>query len=156
MMPPRRRLLVAMLHPLVRRLALTFGALPMSGGVLAAIADTATDPDRFRDAMRRELRGAEAVETRNITVDAPAVAEDGSVVPIAVESHIDATDRLVILVEKNPFPLIAAFQFADRARPYVSLQIKMNESSAVVALARAEGRYYRTAQRVRVVRGGCS
>jgi sulfur-oxidizing protein SoxY len=156
MMPSRRRFLVKMLQPLGLKLGVMLGMVNLPRQGFAAKSVSEPEPERFREALRLELRGAEAFESRDITLDVPDVAEDGAVVPILLESRILATDRLVLLVAKNPFPLIASFQFAGRASPFVSLRIKMNESSAVVALARAKGKFYRTMRQVRVVRGGCS
>lgn len=93
--------------------------------------------------------------TDRIRLDVPVVAEDGAVVPVTVESLIPGTDRLVLLAEKNPFPLVAAFNFGPLAVPFVALRIKMNASADVVALARAGGTYYLTRKAVRVVVGGC-
>lgn len=124
-------------------------------GGAAQSAPASLQPDRFQDALGLELRGAVPVDSPLIELSVPAVAEDGAIVPVTLKSRIPHTDRLVIFVEKNPFPLIAAFQLEDQSVPFVSLRIKMNESSAVVALARVGGQYYRTEHRVRVVRGGC-
>lgn len=151
----RRRFLFTALSLFGLKIGFMLGLISLTRE--AAAGKSASDPeqDRFQEAMELELRGAEAVESPAITLEVPGVAEDGAIVPIMLESRIAATDRLVLFVEKNPFPLIAAFEFADRAAPSVSLRIKMNESSAVVVLARARGKYYRTVQWVRVVRGGC-
>ncbi len=149
----RRRLLAAVLG----FTGLAAGAVPTgrSRQTLAAPPSSDLGPDRFRKALSLELRGAQVVDSSEITLEVPAIAEDGAVVPIRLESRIPATDRLVLFVERNPFPLIAAFQFRGAARPWVATRIKINESSTVVLLARAGGQYYRTAQWVRVVRGGC-
>jgi sulfur-oxidizing protein SoxY len=76
-------------------------------------------------------------------------------VPLTLRSRIPRTDRIVLFVEKNPFPLIAAFDFSAEVIPAVSLNIKMDQSSAVIVLARAAGTLYRAERWVRVVRGGC-
>ena len=113
------------------------------------------EPDKLKAAIGRELGGAKSDETDRIRLDLPKVAEDGAVVPVTLESLIPATDRLVLLVEKNPSPLVAAFQFGEQAEAFVSLRIKMNESCDVIAIARASGKYYMTRKAVRVVVGGC-
>ncbi len=152
-MRPSRRRLLALIRSL---LGLGFAAKwsVFAPRRAAATAET-PPPERYREALRTELGGAEPLESREITLVVPTVAEDGALVPVEIESRIAATDRLVLFVEHNPFPLIAAFQFTPGAAPYASLRIKMSESSNVVVLARANGSYFRTAQRVRVVRGGC-
>lgn len=109
----------------------------------------------FREMWIRETGGAAVSHSDAIALNIPAVAEDGAIVPVALGSRIAQTDRLVLFVERNPFPFIAAFDFAESAVPGVSLNIKMNESSAVIVLVRAANRFYRTERHVRVVRGGC-
>ena len=114
------------------------------------------DPvDAFGLALRREVGPAEIGNTSLLTFTIPSVAEDGAVVPVSLESRIAQTDRLVLLAEKNPFPLLVAFDFAAPALPFVTLRVKLNATGRVVALARANGRYFRTEKTVRVVLGGC-
>jgi sulfur-oxidizing protein SoxY len=109
----------------------------------------------FLKALRHEVGDARIEESVQVVLSVPAVAEDGAVVPVTLESLIPASDRLVLLVEKNPVPLVARFHFAREALPYVSLRIRLNVSCDVVALARSGGRYFMARKPVRVVVGGC-
>ena len=109
----------------------------------------------FAAALERELGSAELVTSERITLTVPAVAEDGAVVPVTLESRIDNTDRLVLLAENNPLPLLAAFTLGTPSLPFVTLRVKLNASGEVFALARANGRYYMAKRMVRVVVGGC-
>ena len=125
-------------------------ALPRSGGRVPMA------PSRdFREAWNRETGGVAVSHSDDIALNVPVVAEDGAIVPVALRSRIARTERVVLFVERNPFPFIAAFDFAESAAPSVSFNIKMNESSVVAVLVRAAGRFYRTDRHVRVVRGGC-
>lgn len=152
----RRRLLV--------QLAGLAGALCLGrAGRAATRSATAPEPpaaggtvDAFAAALSREIGRAAIEATDRIAFTIPAVAEDGAVVPVTLESRIDGTDRLVLFAERNPFPLLAAFRFAPAASPFVTLRVKLHATGRVVALARANGRYYRTQATVRVVVGGCS
>lgn len=155
LMPSRRDFVRNLVRIAGFKVATMFGMVLIPRTAVTGPSRPAIEPDRFREALRLELGGAEPEETGDIVLEIPRIAEDGAIVPVMIESHIPATDRLSLFVQKNPFPLIAAFQFADRAAPFVSLRIKMNESSAVIVIARAKGKHYRTAQWVRVVRGGC-
>ena len=125
------------------------------GRATAPVAETPVFADGFEAALAREIGRAEVEATESIAFTIPAVAEDGAVVPVSVESHLAGTDRLVLLAEKNPYPLLAAFDFAASALPFVTVRVKLNATGRVVALARANGRYYRTEKAVRVVVGGC-
>lgn len=115
----------------------------------------AMENHRFIEAWNQETHGATATHSADISLEGPTVAEDGAIVPLTLRSRIPGTDRIVLFVEKNPFPLIAAFDFSAEVIPAVSLNIKMDQSSAVIVLARAAGTLYRAERWVRVVRGGC-
>lgn len=115
----------------------------------------AAAPDKLALAIATETSGAVPVESAEVLLEAPDVAEDGALVPVSLESRLPGCDRLWIFVEKNPVPLAACFDFAEDADPFVSLRIKMNESCELVALARAEGGYFSARKKVRVVVGGC-
>ena len=60
-----------------------------------------------------------------------------------------------MVVEKNPFPLAARFDFADGAQPYVKVNVKMGESSFIRVVAEAGGRFYTASKEVKVTIGGC-
>lgn len=147
----RRRFLITVL---LSRLGSAFAR---DSRVAAGLGPSPPAPagEDFHEAWIRETGGAMVANSDEISVTLPLVAEDGAFVAVSLRSRIPGTDRIALFVEKNPFPLIAAFDFAAAASPVVSLNIKMNESSAVVVLARAGNKYYRTNRHVRVVRGGC-
>lgn len=99
--------------------------------------------------------GAGAANSGDITVKAPDIAENGAVVPVEVISAIPGTERIVILAEKNGFPLIADFGLSNGAEGYISTRIKMGATSNVVAVVKAGGKVYKAAKEVKVTIGGC-
>jgi len=96
-----------------------------------------------------------ASDSAEILIEAPQIAENGAVVPIEVTSRIPGTKSLAVLIEKNPFPLAAQFDFMQGAVPYVKVNVKMGESSDVRVVAEAGGRFYTAAREVKVTIGGC-
>ena len=68
----------------------------------------------------KSLGATNAAESRDITITAPDIAENGAVVPVAVTSKIPNTQSISIVAEKNPFPLAATFDVANGGEPYVS------------------------------------
>ena len=96
-----------------------------------------------------------ALESREITITAPDIAENGAVVPVAVLSRIPNTLSISIIAEKNPFPLAATFDFAPGSEAYVSTRLKMGQTSNVRAVVKVDGRYYTAAKEVKVTVGGC-
>jgi sulfur-oxidizing protein SoxY len=108
----------------------------------------------FADAMKN-LGVANPVESRDIAITAPDIAENGAVVPVAVSSRIPDTEQISILAEKNPFPLAATFNVANGGEGYVSTRLKMGQTSDVWAVVKAGGRYYVAKKEVKVTVGGC-
>jgi sulfur-oxidizing protein SoxY len=94
-------------------------------------------------------------EGGELVLTAPDIAEDGAAVPVVVQSRIAGTQEIHILVDKNPFSLAGSFFFPEGTDPGVSTRIKMNETSNVIAVAMANGRFYLTRREIKVTIGGC-
>ena len=99
--------------------------------------------------------GGSGVESAQITVKAPDIAENGAVVPVEIISAIPGTERIVLIAEKNGFPLVADFALSNGAEGYVSTRIKMGATSNVRAVVKAGGKTYTAAKEVKVTIGGC-
>ena len=97
--------------------------------------------------------GAEA--NNGIVIEAPQIAENGAVVPIEITSNIPGTTSIAVVIEKNPFPLAARFDFKEGALPYVKLNAKMGETSDVRVVASAGGKHYAATQEIKVTIVGC-
>lgn len=90
-----------------------------------------------------------------IDIELPALAEDGSTVPLAVRVDLAGVRGLSVLGSRNPVPLIAHFELAPEVLPALQTRIKLAESSDVVVVAEtAEGRLFNR-RRIEVARGGC-
>jgi sulfur-oxidizing protein SoxY len=61
----------------------------------------------------------------------------------------------VVLIEKNPFPLLGKFDFMEGALPFVKVNVKMGETSDVRVIAQAGGKSYVATKEVKVTIGGC-
>ncbi len=85
----------------------------------------------------------------------PEIAENGAVVPVTVDSSLAKTEQIHILVEKNPLVLAANFTFPEGTESFVTTRVKMRETSMVIALVKADGKFYRVAKEVKVTAGGC-
>jgi sulfur-oxidizing protein SoxY len=100
--------------------------------------------------------GASSTEpSKGIVIDAPQIAENGAVVPIEISSSIPGTTAIAVVIEKNPFPLAARFDFKDGALPFVKLNAKMGETSDVRVVATAGGKHYVATREIKVTIGGC-
>ena len=106
------------------------------------------------DALKN-LGAANLIESKDIVITAPDIAENGAVVPVAVASKIPNTQSISILAEKNPFPLAATFDISNDGEGYVSTRLKMGQTSNVRAVVKADGKFYTAVKEVKVTIGGC-
>ena len=125
----------------------------------AAAADgwnaAAFDTKSMDDTMKA-LGGGTPVPSKAITfVQTPDIAENGAVVPVGITSAIPNTQSIAILIEKNPNMLAAVFDIPAGTDPSISTRVKMGQSSNIVALVKADGKYYYAAKEVKVTLGGC-
>lgn len=111
--------------------------------------------DALAQAMERETAGLRPLESDEIRLEAPDVAEDGALVPIAVDCEMSGVESIWVFVEKNPNPLAARFDIDGSLDPFVSLRIKMNESCDVIAMIKSGKVFYSARKKVRVLLGGC-
>jgi sulfur-oxidizing protein SoxY len=108
------------------------------------------------DEALKAFGGGASAQSKDIAfVSTPDIAENGAVVPIGVTSSVPKTERIAILVEKNPNVLAAAFDIPAGTEPTISTRVKMGQSSNVYALVKADGRYYVAQKEVKVTLGGC-
>lgn len=106
--------------------------------------------------LMRALGASAPVESRDVQLTAPDIAENGAVVPITVASTAAGVRRLLLLVEKNPNTLAAAFDVSDAVEPSFGTRVKMGQSSDVFAVAlTADGRALFAKKDVKVTLGGC-
>lgn len=103
----------------------------------------------------KSLGVTNATESRDITITAPDIAENGAVVPVAVTSRIPNTEQISIIAEKNPFPLAATFGIANGGEGYVSTRIKMGQTSDVWAVVKAGGKFFTAKKEIKITVGGC-
>jgi sulfur-oxidizing protein SoxY len=122
--------------------------------VLAAWPKDAFEAKSAADALK-SLGASNAADSKDVVIEAPQIAENGAVVPIEVMSNVPGTRSMVVLIEKNPFPLAGQFEFKEGAVPFVKLNVKMGESSHIRVVAEAGGKYYVATQEVKVTIGGC-
>ena len=136
--------------------------------LLGALALTLIKPWAALAAWNKEAFGAKtpqdalkgigaqgAAQSSDLVIEAPQIAENGAVVPIEIASNIPGTTAIAVVIEKNPFPLAARFDFKEGALPFVKLNVKMGETSDVRVVAFAGGRQYAAAREIKVTIGGC-
>jgi len=108
----------------------------------------------LREALQA-LGAQSPVASDGVVIKVPEIAENGAVVPVAVESRIAGTQSITVLIEKNPLPLAASFEIPAGTEPNVSTRVKMGESSDVYALVKADGKFFFAKKEVKITIGGC-
>jgi sulfur-oxidizing protein SoxY len=121
---------------------------------LAAWNENAFGAKTPQDALKG-IGATGAAPSKDIAIEAPEIAENGAVVPIEITSTIPGTTSLAVVLEKNPFPLAAKFDFKEGAAAFVKLNVKMAETADVRVVATAGGRHYAATKEIKVTIGGC-
>ena len=120
-----------------------------------AFTKAAFDAKTIADAVK--AYGASApTESKDVTLTAPDIAENGAVVPLAVSSTLPNVKSILMLVEKNPNALSAKFDVSDMVEPSFATRVKMGQTSDVYAVAiTADGKAHYAKKEVKVTLGGC-
>ena len=106
--------------------------------------------------LSKSLGMAAPVESKDVTLTAPDIAENGAVVPVGAATNLPGVKRLLLLVEKNPAMLVALFDVTDAVEANVSTRVKMGQSSNVYAVAvMNDGKVLYSVKEVKVTLGGC-
>ena len=115
----------------------------------------AFDTKNMQEAIKSYGGGA-LTDSKDVSITAPDIAENGAVVPLAVSCALPGVKRLLLLVEKNPAALVAMFDVTEGVEPAFSTRAKMGQSSDVYAVAlMADGKALFTKKEVKVTLGGC-
>jgi len=109
---------------------------------------------RSIDAALQALYGnGTAVPGKGIHITANQQAENGAMVPVQVETSMDA-DAVSIFVKENTQPLAVAIKVTGAAA-FLRANIKMAKTSEVVFVVRSGGKLYSAKQSIKVTAGGC-
>lgn len=114
----------------------------------------AFDTKNLNDTVRI-LGGAGPVISKEITIGAPDIAENGALVQISVGTSLANVQQIAILVDKNPNTLSANFTIPAGTEAHVVTRVKMAETSIVYALAKVDGKWLMASKEVKVTLGGC-
>ena len=131
----------------------TAGLLPQAA--MAAWNQAAFEAKSVADVMKA-LGAAAPAESKDVAITGPDIAENGAVVPVGASTTLPGVKRLLIMIEKNPALLAAAFDVTESIEPSFTTRVKMNQSSNVIAVAMmADGKVLYAQKEVKVTLGGC-
>nr|WP_198266358.1 thiosulfate oxidation carrier protein SoxY [sulfur-oxidizing endosymbiont of Gigantopelta aegis] len=108
-------------------------------------------PTAIKSALGSDLSEA----SNKITIKAPDIAENGTLVPVTVSSSLEDVSAITLFSEKNNAPLVAQFELDKDCDAFIATRIKMNMTSNVIAIVTAKGKHYSTRKEVKVTLGGC-
>jgi len=135
------------------------GNLPFGPAPALAAANDKYPEEAFKqksDAdVIKTLYGKTAEPSDKVKMDAPEIAENGSVVPISVSTTLTDVTSIAFLVSENPNVLIAKYNIPAGTLPNVANRIKMAKTSNVTVLVEAGGKLYSASKEVKVTVGGC-
>jgi len=150
----RRRMLQGSGGAAVMGLAMAAGLLKPGKAHAEAWNKAAFDTKSLNDAVKA-LGGSPPTESKDIVINSPDIAENGAVVPFTISSNLPKSESIAVLIEKNPNILAANFEIPPGTDPWVNTRVKMGQTSRVIALVKADGKYYYNAKEVKVTLGGC-
>ena len=129
------------------------GLLPQAAQ--AAWSQAAFEAKNMGDLMKA-LGTSGPAESKDVSITGPDIAENGAVVPVGAATTLAGAKRLLLLVEKNPAMLAAAFDLSDAVEPNISTRVKMGQSSNVFAVAiTADNKVLYAVKEIKVTLGGC-
>ena len=114
----------------------------------------AFDATTLQDALARIVDGSIS-NSDEVEIVAPAIAENGAVVPVGVMASMSGVESIAILCEKNPHPLAAIFDIPEGTYADVKTRVKMAGTANVVVVVKAQGKFYMASKEIKVTRGGC-
>lgn len=121
----------------------------------ASFNKVAFEAKTVQDAAKA-VGAASMAESADVTITGPDIAENGAVVPLGASSTLPGIKQLMLLVEKNPAPLVAMFNVTDAVDANFTTRAKMGQSSDVYAVAiMDDGKALWAKKEVKVTLGGC-
>lgn len=106
-------------------------------------------------AVLRALGGSPTPSSQ-VRITVPQLIENGSVVPITVDTDMRQVSDIYVLADMNPSPVAAHFRLDADLEPRISLRIKLAESGRVYGAVRTNSGLFWAAAAAEVTAGGCA
>ena len=112
-----------------------------------------TDKDKLFDDL--SFSDLDLGNDKNINLKTPDIAENGSIVPIQIESFLDGEQTFYVFSSKNENPLTSIYHFYENMVPFVSTKLKLQESSKLHVFIKFNSNIVHAANEIEVTIGGC-
>jgi len=137
----------------VAGLLATAGLLPREAQ--AAWNQAAFEAKNIAEAAKA-LGASAPAESKDVTLTAPDIAENGAVVPFTIATTLPNVKFVALMIEKNPNVLAAKFDVTPAVEANFGTRAKMGQSSDVYAVAITnDGKALYAKKEVKVTLGGC-
>jgi sulfur-oxidizing protein SoxY len=150
---------------MTRRLILQgAGSVALVGLGFKAAPALAAANDKYPEEAFKQKTDAEAIKalygrtaeaSDKVKLDAPEIAENGAVVPIAVATTLADVTSISFFVSENPNALAASYVIPQGTTPAVANRLKMAKTCNVIAIVESSGKLYSATKEVKVTVGGC-
>jgi sulfur-oxidizing protein SoxY len=144
------------------------GIVAAAGGSVAlrarpAAAQALGQNEPVEAALKRVFAGRAMKDGSGmIKLDIPLIAENGAVVPVAVEVNAPMTPQsyikhIYVVADKNRIPIVARIAMTpDSGQAYVGANIRLGETGDVRAIVeQSDGTLWQVKREVKVTVGGC-
>lgn len=112
-------------------------------------------PGSFDVTIKQLTKGKPIVDSDNIDLSIPEIAENGALVPLTVTTSLKDVKSIAIVIEQNPVPLAIQAILLPELEAFLSARIKIASSSFVFAIVEGEKVCYSVKKKVKVTIGGC-
>lgn len=131
------------------------GGLIKPESVMAAAHEKDFTKAKSVDEVMEMLGATDASESDMIKIKAPEIAENGAVVPVGITSEIEGTSEIVAIVSNNPVPYAARYTIGSKGKAAVKSRFKMAKTTDVVAVIKANDKFFMAKSNIKVTKGGC-
>jgi sulfur-oxidizing protein SoxY len=133
---------------------LSFGPTPALAAASDKYPEEAFKQKSDVDAIKA-LYGKTHEASDKVKLDAPEIAENGAVVPVAVTTALTDVTSISFFVSENPNALAASYHIPAGTVPSVANRLKMAKTCNVTAIVESGGKLYSATKEVKVTVGGC-
>jgi sulfur-oxidizing protein SoxY len=131
-----------------------FGTWPALAAANDKYPEDAFKQKSDADAIKA-LYSKTAEASDKVKLDAPEIAENGAVVPIAVTTTLADVSSISFFVSENPNALAASYVIPTGTVPAIANRLKMAKTCNVIAIVESGGKLYSATKEVKVTVGGC-
>jgi len=131
-----------------------FGAQSVSAS--GVVESTIFKSKKLDFAVKKIVGKASIIKSDKVLISSAAIAEDASKVGIGVSTKgLKNVQSITLFAADNTQPLLARFKIHGDATDFVHSRVKLRKSTRVIALIKADGKFYSASKEIKITDGGC-